>query len=247
MASASFARRVAIASAATIVVSGLGVALVTTVLTERIVGTREDARLDAVAENLVQELAGNEGDTREAVDEALDDLSSAGIRVAVYERTTLVAGDPDVLPIGGDGCADAAEMRVCARLLPRGRVALAGSALARVEARRSALLFAAAIAVLIAGILGALASGALARWIVAPLERLRAAVARLPRQPSKTVELGADEGIAEIDVLRAALSTAFDQLGTALAKSERFAADAAHELRTPLTRVRTELELLKEA
>ena len=248
MSQTSFARRVALATALAIGASGLVVALVTTVLTDRIALAREDVRLAGVAHNLVAELDGEEGaGLRDAVGEELEELAAAGIRVAVYERGTLLAGDPEVGPVAVDACDDtASSMRACATSLSSGRIAVAGSSLARIHAHRPALLLAAAIAVLVSMLLGALVSRSIACWIVAPLERLRAAVARVPPDGSSR-ELGPDEGVVEIDALRAALSATLTRLSDALARSERFAADAAHELRTPLARIRTELELLQES
>ncbi len=245
---ASFARRVALAIALAIGATGLVVALVTTVLTDRIALAQEDVRLEGVAHNLVSELDGEQGrGLRDAVGEELEELAPAGIRVAVYQAGTLLAGDPDVGVVAVGECHDTpSSMRACATSLSRGRIAVAASALARSHAHRPALLLAAAIAVVISMLLGALASTSIARWIVAPLERLRAAVASVPRDGSSR-ELGPDEGIVEIDALRGALSATLARLGDALARSERFAADAAHELRTPLARIRTELELLQES
>ena len=247
MKSASFARRIALVTAFAVAGSGAAVAGITAWLTNRIALADEDARLTEAARSLASELESEGQDASAIVAEEAAERATAGIAIAAYRHGALIGGDGEVGAITSGQCGNVGEYRACAAPASDGRVAIAASETERLDAHRSALAVASAIAVVLAMLLSVIASWSIARWTAAPLERLRAAVARVrPDEPSAQ-QLGPDEGIAEIDALRAALAGTLDRLRAALAQSERFAGDAAHELRTPLTTIRGELELLRES
>ena len=111
------------------------------------------------------------------------------------------------------------------------------------------LALAAAAAAALAGGVAWILARRLSHRAVEPLARLQTRIASLSLEtthPVALAELGADEGIAEVDALRGALEALLARMHDALERSSQFAASAAHELRTPLTSLRAELELLAE-
>ncbi len=108
--------------------------------------------------------------------------------------------------------------------------------------RWAAYAIATAAALMTATLLGAIASRSTARWAIGPLTRLRDRLGETTGDP----DLGADEGVREVDALRAALRASLRRSAVAAATAQRFAADASHELRTPLSTISAELELYAE-
>lgn len=79
------------------------------------------------------------------------------------------------------------------------------------------------------------------RRLADPVEALAADVAGLAepehRMPSRS------SGVAEVEVVRAALAVASDRLAVLLERERRLAGDTSHQLRTPLAGLRNRLEL----
>ncbi len=204
----------------------------------------EDRRLHDAAVVLADELhAGTHGTAQETVDDELRETSHMGLLFAVFDASSLAAGDARLARIDAASCASVQGLRSCAVDTPSGqRVVVAGA-----HASLTGWLFVAALLSTALAALGAvLASRPVARALVAPLSRLRARLEGLDLARVANVDLGAREGVEEIDQLRDALSTLLHRLGGALQQAERFSANAAHELRTPLTSIRGQLELLDE-
>ncbi len=131
--------------------------------------------------------------------------------------------------------------RELTHITPEGAVIVAGRSLADIRADVWSL------AAMIAALTGvALSLSLLGGWWL--VTRALAPVDRIGRTAREMVDgdLSARIPVAEVDSefdqLARALNDAFDQMHAALARQQRFTADASHELRTPLTTLSTELQ-----
>lgn len=241
----SVAGRVALAAGTSIALGGLSVALVAGLLAERFSRAREDEHLRGAATTLALELSEPGADPAWiAVDEDRE-LAHTGMRVAIFEGRTFVAGDRTLGPVSVGTCEDRGALRACA-IEAGALAAIVARAPAALDEQRETTVLALAIAVVLVALLGAIAARGIARLSVAPLARLRAAVERVREEDPTPLDLGEDEGVAEVDALRASLTSALARLTVALSQARRFSADAAHELRTPLTAIIGELDLAAE-
>ncbi len=210
----------------------------------------EDQRLRGAAKILADELdshaAGSveEESPEEVVRDETEEMAHLGLVFAVFDAKDRVAGDSLLPQLEAGRCESlsAQSLRMCSVTSKRGlQVSAAGT-----HSEVGLLLAGSALAAaLVAAAAAWIASRAVARAAVGPLTRLEQRLGALERL-EKNVELGASEGVVEVDRLRTTLESLLERLLAALAHAERFAADAAHELRTPLTAVRAELELLAE-
>jgi signal transduction histidine kinase len=242
----TLARRVAGAAALAAVGGGLLAAVVVVVLADAAIATAEARRLHDEADEILANVEALDGD--EALSRTIEaerhDLAPAGLRLAVYRGGTLAGGDAS-LRLRPAGCTihrGDRDLHVCvSRRGPWATVIAADEAPGLGWRVNTAILLG---AVLLAAISGALASRSLAGWALGPLARLRARLGDAPMD--EAVDLGADEGVGEIDALRSTLRALLDRRAEALRSARLFAAGAAHELRTPLTVLSGELELLAE-
>lgn len=240
----SLASRVALASAVTAAVAGLSVAIVSTLLADRIHRQRQDARMLEAAQMLANELLEGADPASVAEDERRE-LVHTGIRVAVDLDAARVAGEPELPSPTAGRCEETSSMRACGvRAGPF--TAIAGHDLAPWDEQREAIGWASAIAVLVSTLLGALVALRVTRSVLSPLARLQRAVEHVEGSRPADVQLGPDDGVEEVDALRRALRLVLERLTSSLVRSRRFARDAAHELRTPLATMLGELELLAE-
>jgi signal transduction histidine kinase len=105
---------------------------------------------------------------------------------------------------------------------------------------------------LIMGVSGLLALGVgwlvahrLARRLAQPVTDLAVAAARLG--DGEPLTRPSPSGVAEIDMLTAALEASGHRVNDALARERRFSADVSHQLRTPLTAIRLRLHTVESS
>lgn len=234
--------RVAWVTFATIVGSAACVTLISGVFAKRFAQEREDQQLTNAASVLAVELVEPGADPLfQAADEARE-LKPTGIRVAVYEGQHLFAGDAELPSPGREGCAVIGAFTTCG--VHDGRfLAVAARDTTLLRGQLNSILLSSLLAVAVTGLLGAVFVRRIAILLVAPLSRLTLALQKVPEDAPETADIGADEGVEEVDSLKRTLRATFERLGYALATSRRFAADAAHELRSPLTVIMGQLEL----
>lgn len=239
--SGTFVGRVALVAGLAAVGGGFFAATAAVTLAEAKVERAEDRRLREEATEIVGEIEGLSGDELQRhIEEEKKELDRVGLRFAVYRAGTFVGGDVSLPVISGE-CATH-EVRVC--IVAQGPWACT---VASDEVPTLGATFIVGVvcgAAILAALIGALASRRLARWAVAPLARLGERLGDAPMD--KATDLGQDEGVFEIDVLRKTLRALLDRRAEALRTARLFAAGAAHELRTPLTTLSGELELLGE-
>lgn len=160
-----------------------------------------------------------------------------------------LAGDAALPPPETSPCGVAAEGEwyVCRADAGAGREIFVGASRAALTAHRAPLVIAGLSALVVALLLSVLLGRWVGRWSLAPLSQLAASLRGLESaDPSVRPPLELTR-LQEVDQIALALDGLLGRLATELARSRRFAADAAHELRTPLTKLRAELELSAEA
>lgn len=241
---ARVAQGAALAASAAALFAALATMFIATVLLQR----AEDRRIEEAAVTFASELAKASGDSesvRQVHHDESAEMEHTGVLLAVYgENGELLAGDRRLELPASDGCATMDALRACRVPTTNGFSAVAGAAHTNVA---PLLTGAAVLAALFAAALAWVASRPISRRVVAPLTRLRERIAKLDLDAISQADLGAEEHIAEVDALRAAIGQLMSRVERALSQAHRFAANAAHELRTPLTAVRGELELLAES
>ena len=234
--------RVAWVAFAAIAGSAACVAVVSVAVAEQFALRREERQLENAATVLAKLLARPGVDPAFATAHEAREVQPTGIRLAVYRGGRFFAGDPLVRASGSAGCTSDPAVTVCS--VDDGRfLSAAARDTAFLREQRRSILLSGLCAVAAVSVLGALLARHIARSLVAPLSRLSHAIERVPANAPEAVDLGADEGVEEVDSLRSTVRTAFARLGHSLATTRRFAADAAHELRSPLTVILGELEL----
>jgi two-component system, OmpR family, sensor kinase len=241
----------------TIASAAIGGALTATlaiVAVDRLVASHGDQRLTGATVTLSGEIDENrtEGE-QETLSEVLVDenqeISASGVKLAVFDRNgRRVAGDHGVPAVAAGSCDTLGmlghRVRACARQHGEWLVAAAQPS---DEARLIWFYVLAALGALVmSGLIGAVASVRLTRWSLRPLTRLGEAIRRLPGKASLPADLGDPSDCDEVEEIRQALTNLIQRVEALLSQAHRFAADAAHELRTPLTTIAGELELLAE-
>ncbi|MET0391094.1 MAG: HAMP domain-containing sensor histidine kinase [Polyangiales bacterium] len=241
----SLARRVALSVAFGSLLSGVVVALVTGVVSNRLARIEEDRHLRDAAGTLAYELEVKKYDPAFAASDETQELAHTGIVIAIFEGRRFLAGNTAIPYVTPGACTDAGKQRVCA--VPAGHwVSIAARDRLLTREHREVSTRAALLALALTGLLSTGVAIALAYAAIKPLDQLARAVQRLPAHEDGEADLGPDDRVAEVDTLRATLKSVFDRLRRALAESRRFAGNAAHQLRTPLTTIIGELDLALE-
>ena len=184
-----------------------------------------------------------------ALRDELEDVELPRPRARIDGAGVLLAGDPTLPqpPIGectSSSSADGAA-RACSTAFQDGTLVLS-MATAASEARATIFGWSAAIGLLVAAVLGGIASLLLTAWGLRPLGNLRKRIALISADSTSPALLEPELEHAELEQVRLALASLVHRLGLALDESRRFSSRVAHELRTPLTTISGELELLTE-
>jgi two-component system OmpR family sensor kinase len=244
----SLLRRVALGSALSAMFAALVAAIVTSLFAAYLTRHANDQRLlDAglILESELEDASDVRGQLVKIVASEQHETKHTGVVFGVFDGHTraLLAGDSRVPSLIRDTCIHSKKLRACSVKGPADLWIVAAAV--RVDLT---FLFAAssAIAALLAGLGGWLASRPIARWLMGPLSALRERVDATDFSSPHATSLGPPPGVAEVDALQHAVDALLGRTRAALQRAERFAADAAHELRTPLTTIRGELELLAE-
>jgi signal transduction histidine kinase len=249
----STASRVALVAVVSAALSGLVAALIAIAAVDHLIAVQADQRLMAATVTLAGELDEDPADEQqETLEETVADengeIRTSGIRLAVFAADRRVAGDAaSFLPPAGScetRLVGSDRVRACAS----SHRSWALVAAQKVDERRLYVLyaFAALGAIVLGGLVGAVASAGLVRFAVGPLVTLAQTLRASRPDALGSLDLSQPSDNAEVEAIRSALQVLALRLELLLEQSNRFAADAAHELRTPLTTLRTELELLAE-
>ncbi|MCX4248113.1 sensor histidine kinase [Paraliomyxa miuraensis] len=235
-----------------VAIIAVAIAMVTAMLlADTLIVTRVEDSVSAAARVMQVEL----DEQPEEVSHVEEEARVLGIdgRVAVVKAGRVLHGDQGMPAEVGQGCwlsegASGSEL-ICGAPLSAwpGAMVLVAVPTERVHGHRPALLLAAGIALVVVAAVARGVGGALAQRLLAPLDRLRGAVADADAASPQTMALPPRTGLEEIDALREALASLSTRLGEELGRARRFAASAAHELRTPLAKMRAELELASES
>lgn len=244
--------RVTVTTVASAALGGLIAAAVAIAAVDWLIARHADRRLlgatVTLAGELDEELREGDGTLVEVLDDENQEIVTSGIRLALYQKETRIAGDAWVPYPGSTGCASLGRVgrrvRACAREHNDYVIVAAEDGEERVL---SWFYLVAGLAALSVGAaIGGGASIRLARWAVRPLSELTRNLARQALDKPHPESFREPVGVAEVDAIRQALYETLARLRDHLAALERFAADVAHELRTPLTLLKGELELLAE-
>ncbi|MEY4579866.1 MAG: hypothetical protein RL701_4569, partial [Pseudomonadota bacterium] len=242
----SLAGRVALSVAFGSLLSGTIVAIVTGMLSRRLIRVHEDSHLRDAAGTLAFELRVKGYEPSYAAWDETRELAHTGIVVAIFEQGSYVAGDTSIPYVAPNACVDSAQTRACGVAAER-RVTVAARAQALTSDQSDITTRSAVIAVLLTSLLSTGVALLLAHAAVKPLGQLARAVQSVPEHAPDNANLGPNTGVREVDALRETLNSAFTRLGRALTQSRNFAGNAAHQLRTPLTTIIGELDLALES
>ena len=196
-----------------------------------------ERRLLEAGQLFARELAEGDDQVVHQVDDENEELKPLGMRLALFQGTRHLGGDPSLGSV--TGCVHHHESLACALDLGARRVVVAGPA---AELPEIWWLVSILLAAALAAVVGAVVSLGVGTWALRSLLTLE------ERVSSASIDgellLGARAPTAEVESLRSALEALVNRLREALERSRVFASSAAHELRTPLSTMSAELELL---
>lgn len=243
----------AFALATAVALTGFGV-----FLHLRVASTLEEQAVDGVAAQLdaLQRLP------TDARVSAVEDLTGESFGQVLDPEGTVIASSPQLrdpllapgrLPAAGEATQvetdvflateDESSPAVMRAVGEEGQVLVVGTSSEDVEDAlaelRTQLLVGGPLALLLAGALGYVVSGAALR----PIERMRARAATISADSSGD-RLPVPDVRDEVHRLGTTLNDMLDRLDSGLQRERQFVAEASHELRTPLAVLRTELDLL---
>lgn len=216
---------------------------------DMLVADQADRRLRAATDTLAIELdEERQEDDKDSLDEILDDenreISTSGIRLAVYAGTTLIAGNGEAPPVQASSCETMSEMRSCGKQY--GRWLLVAAQEDERDDWRELLLAAVGLSVVLGSLLSFLLSRRLAHWATRPLVQLSTDLDAIDAQNSVRRRPWSNRDVLEVRAIQDAIDTLLGRVDSLLARSQRFSRDAAHELLTPLAVLSTKVQLIAE-
>ena len=224
--------RVTVSAMASTALGGLIAAAVAIGAVDWLIARNADRRLTGAATTLAGEL---DEETREGdetfqavlVDEN-QELVTSGIRLALYQGNTLVAGDPWVPYLGTQGCASLGNVgsRVRACTHEHRTFVIVAAEDRDNQVLHWLYLVAGVAAVLVGAAVGAAASVKMARWALRPLSDLTRKLEGQTLTKASPEPFADAVGVDEVDAVRQALHETLSHLQDHLSALERFAAAA---------------------
>lgn len=210
-----------------------------------LIAEQADRRLRAATDTLSIELDEEDDESLDStLDDENDEIATSGIRLAVYEDESLLAGARSAPSVEVSTCDTVSGMRSCAKRY--GRWTLVAAQEDERQNWRDLLLGAVTLAVVLASLFSYFLSRKLASWAVLPLHQLSSALETIDARDPKTMRPWPARNIVEVRAIQDAIDRLLERVRMLLDRSERFSRDAAHELLTPLTVISTKLQLLAE-
>jgi signal transduction histidine kinase len=247
------AQRVVRATVWSAAVGGVFAAACTIFALDNLVQDHNDQRLRAATVTLAGELDEERDEpSQDSLDSTLDDendeIVTSGIRLAVYEGNSAIAGDAWAPLVQPTHCETfgvlGKRVRACARAYQRW-VLVAAQNNDQQELRWFFLL-AASGAILVGIGVAAVLGRRLSRWAVEPLAQLARKLEHSDPATANPKAFNDASDCSEVAAISAALEQLMSQVQALLEQARRLAADASHELRTPLASLSVQLELLSE-
>ena len=228
----SLRSRVVLSSSAVAALVGLLAASVAVAIVRQQQVLATDRRLLDSGQLFARELNESEDALERQLADESDELAPLGMRLALFEGSRRLGGDPSLSNVGG--CLSSGGLRACAVELGARRVVISGPDAELPSAWWLSVL----LSSIVSAAIGAVVSRFAGSWALRSLLELE------QRVSSGAMKPGDRATTAEVESLRAALEALVTRLSEALERSRVFASSAAHELRTPLATMSAELELL---
>lgn len=251
----SIARAVARALNRGIASVAAAIVAVSAITTTAVVVRRDDAQARAQALALGAELWNHRDDPpelqREKVQHELHEHSAFGRTIEVWRGGALLGTEPRQLQAWDhtDACTLATLggvlTRICAVAEAQETTIVVASPVWPLLEAQLPMVGAIALSALCAVMVFSVIVRRIATRSLAPLNAFDATIASLPAL-SAGRRLPRDWGAAEVDQLAVTFNALLERIDFAVAREQRFVANAAHELRTPVTRLRGQLELTLE-
>jgi two-component system OmpR family sensor kinase len=234
--------------------SGLFAALLAAVALDVLIARHADRRLRAAVDTLAIEL--NEervGQDKLSLDELLDheneEISTSGIRLAVFEGEMRLAGEHEPFVVAPETCRTQTSLSPvlsCAKSYERWT--LVAAQIDDQATWRKYLAVAVVLSLFVGVVSSYFFSRRLGAWAVEPLTRLSRELSQvdLEARTGRIKRREKESHLLEVYAVEQAVDTLLVRVASLLDASRRFSRDAAHELLTPLAATSAELQLFKE-
>ncbi len=252
--SPSLVAQVSRAHTALLVLAALAIVVVASIAFAGVVVVRDDAEALALGRLLAMELDDHHGNHDRVVRHELEEQRWFERTIEVWRGEDRIGGDEGAGRLAAfagraDGTCEhavvgGARERVCIVRTGSDEAVIVASDVGEMLASMAPMVGTLALVAAIVTLAVALVGRRVVARALAPLGRFEAEVAAVPpRGPFG--RLTDRWGSRELDSLSATFGAMLERIDLAVAREQRFVADAAHELRTPLTRLRAQLELAR--